>query len=67
MSMLNFFMGKLVLVEVSDLTVLGKLVDYSFGLKDNHKPSVLILENGKNRMILRGNWAAIKSLEVKAK
>ena len=60
------FLFKLVIVETEGCTVMGKLIGYSSSNREGHAPSVLILENDKNRMLLRGNWTAIKSLEVKA-
>jgi len=49
-------------VEVErGLEVRGKLIWYEFGNKNKpHRPNVLIVENGSQKLIVRGNWLSIK-------
>lgn len=62
--LLSLFLGKHVTVEVErGLEIKGKLLRYQLGKNEgshNHKPNLLILQNGSNRHIIRGSWVAIK-------
>lgn len=60
---LNLFLGKMITVEIErGLEIKGKLLRYQLGKNEerhNHKPNLLILQNGSNRHVIRGNWIAI--------
>jgi len=58
------FLGKFVLVEIEGYTVIGRLIRFSRSDKGNHKPTVLFLKNGKELILIRGSWTAIKSMEL---
>jgi hypothetical protein len=58
---LGFFLGKNVSIELDDLTVNGRLIHYQQGRKIRpHKPFVLILDSPTGKVLIRGNWTAIK-------
>jgi hypothetical protein len=58
---LDFFLGKDVFVEVEDLTVYGRIIRYQLGQKERpHRPFILILESPIGKVLIRGNWTAIK-------
>jgi hypothetical protein len=59
------FLGAFVLVEIEDYSVIGELVHFSHSRKTGHNPKVLVLKNGKNKVLIRGSWTAIKLLEPK--
>jgi hypothetical protein len=60
---LNFFLGKDVFVEVEDLTVYGRLIQYQLSRKEKpHRPFILILESPIGKVLIRGNWTAIRTL-----
>ncbi len=65
--LVHLFLGRNVTVELENLEVSGQLVQCRFGDKiQNHKPSILILQNSAGWLILRGNWFSIKTAkEVK--
>lgn len=61
--LIGLFLGKLVSVEVErGVEVTGRLLRYELGNKNKpHRPHILIMDNGSQRVILRGNWLAMKS------
>jgi len=62
--LISLFLGRLVTAEVErGSEIEGKLIRYEFGSKNNpHKPNILILEND-GKLIIRGNWIALKTVE----
>jgi hypothetical protein len=64
MNDMDFFVGKYVIVEADEYSIVGRLLDYeegSDGIKP-HRPFVIVLETMAGKVILRGNWIAIKRL-----
>jgi len=59
--LISLFLGKKVVVEVErGLEVKGRLVAYELRKNNPHRPNILIVENGSDRSIVRGNWLSIK-------
>jgi len=59
-SILEFFMNKLITVQIENFEVKGLLVFYKEGFREGHLPTVLILKNQQGYSILRA-WSVIKT------
>ena len=64
-SILEFFLNKLILVEIEEFKIKGKLVYFREGYKTGHLPTVLILKNEQGLHILRA-WSVIKTWAIKS-
>jgi len=60
---ISYFLGKTVVIDCEPgLTVEGKLIRYVLGYQEGHLPTVLIIQNEHDCIILR-SWKTIKTTE----
>jgi len=58
----NFLYRNVVVAVERNIEIKGRLLRFQFGDSSKpHKPSLLVVENGSQKLIIRGVWEAIKT------